>query len=907
MRLCRSSSESKVSNKSKKAEERANKSRSVHFDGSSSPNHYDEFNLEPISIIGRQQGQRQRALMDESDVFSSGDDGVPPQNGKKKVIHAKRPNNLLGNIRSKIKRRRSKSKYDVTPHEDEGFESGMERNGAITNGQPGNRDSYYADVEDVDDSPIKELAPLANVEDIEDPILENTDGDVNKEPIEPIEAAKELTEEERKIELRKHPFFKIHSHVNSGKGLIAMDRGGRSDPYLKCIHGQEKLFQTRVVQKTISPVWKENFISYVDNPFKPLTFQVYDKDLVGTDDFMGEATLDLTSLQLGKMTGLVLDLKNGDNEDLIKKNKKRKPLGAINIKISLTPISKEDMNEVLRAEKLNKGGKTKGLTWSAVVHVVMVQARDLIAMDAGDSSDPYCKISLGREKFKTKSISNTINPKWREGFDLYWYEEFDSELEMTIWDKDLGSKDDFMGRVRVNLKELAKEVTHNLWRDVENGKGQLNILVTISGTTKGDAPSNLAKWEDQLDSMQQSLVQKYKAANTFYKMKDVGHLIVKVFKAQGLHSADLGGKSDPFVVLELVNSRLQTNTEYKTLAPTWSKVFQFEVKDIHDFLDLTVYDEDKDHKYEFLGRVRVPLLRIRNNERRWYYLKDKKLRKPAKGDSPQILLEMFFVYNKFRAAIRTINPQQLKYEDKSDSKFKHAIFMRNLNRVKAATADYNPEIVFKEIRKILHWENPWKSAGCFVGFLLGVYFLELWMVTLALLIPFIKNIIVISVTGGWSTIQDDEDYDDDEEEVVTDGKDKDGEKKSLKEKMQAMQEVTLMVQNGLGMVAHVLESLGNVFNFSVPFLSWMAFVIFCIVTVILYFVPLRAIIFLWGINKFTKKLLRPRSIDNNELADFISRVPDNEELKDFRELQPPEEAVKKVVAKRRPMGDNDII
>lgn len=69
----------------------------------------------------------------------------------------------------------------------------MERNGAITNGQPGNRDSYYADVEDVDDSPIKELAPLANVEDIEDPILENTDGDVNKEPIEPIEAAKELT------------------------------------------------------------------------------------------------------------------------------------------------------------------------------------------------------------------------------------------------------------------------------------------------------------------------------------------------------------------------------------------------------------------------------------------------------------------------------------------------------------------------------------------------------------------------------------------------------------------------------------------------------------------------------------------------------------------------------------------
>lgn len=65
-----------------------------------------------------------------------------------------------------------------------------------------------------------------------------------------------------------------------------------------------------------------------------------------------------------------------------------------------------------------------------------------------------------------------------------------------------------------------------------------------------------------------------KAGNTFHKMKDVGHLMVKVLKAQGLHSADIGGKSDPFAVIELCNDRMQTNTEYKTLAPSWQKVFQ---------------------------------------------------------------------------------------------------------------------------------------------------------------------------------------------------------------------------------------------------------------------------------------------------------------------------------------------
>ncbi len=57
--------------------------------------------------------------------------------------------------------------------------------------------------------------------------------------------------------------------------------------------------------------------------------------------------------------------------------------------------------------------------------------------------------------------------------------------------------------------------------------------------------------------------------------------------------------------------------------------------------------------------------------------------------------------------------------------------------------------------------------------------------------------------------------------------------------MQAMQDITLMVQNGLGTLAHVLESLGNVFNFSVPFLSCLAMFVFAIATILLYFVPLR--------------------------------------------------------------------
>ena len=51
-----------------------------------------------------------------------------------------------------------------------------------------------------------------------------------------------------------------------------------------------------------------------------------------------------------------------------------------------------------------------------------------------------------------------------------------------------------------------------------------------------------------------------------------------------------------------------------------------------------------------------------------------------------------------RASIRTINPRQIKYEDRSDIKFKHAIFMRNLNRIKAATKDFDPEVAIVELK-----------------------------------------------------------------------------------------------------------------------------------------------------------------------------------------------------------------
>ncbi|MCJ8746826.1 hypothetical protein PDJAM_G00146110 [Pangasius djambal] len=676
--------------------------------------------------------------------------------------------------------------------------------------------------------------------------------------------------------------YQLDVVLKKGINLAIRDRGGTSDPYVKFKIAGKEVFRSKTIHKNLNPVWDEKVTLLVDNIREPLYVKVFDYDFGLQDDFMGSAYLYLESLEQHRTLDVTLDLKDPHYPD--------HDLGSLELAVTLIP-KEGDFREatMLLRRSWKRSSKYQSLRlsdvhrkaqlWRGIVSISLIEGRNLQPMDANGLSDPYVKFRMGHQKYKSKTIHKTLNPQWREQFDFHLYDEGGGFIDITVWDRDAGKRDDFMGRCQVDLSLLSKECTHKLDLPLEEGEGMLVLLVTLTASAAVSISDLSVNMLDDPHERRE-ILHRYSLLRSFHNIKDVGVVQVKVIRAEGLMAADVTGKSDPFCVVELSNDRLQTHTVYKNLNPEWNKVFTFNVKDIHSVLEVTVYDEDRDRSADFLGKVAIPLLSIQNGERKAYALKSKELTGPTKG---VIFLEIDVIYNAVKAGLRTLIPIEQKYIEE-EPRVSKQLLLQNFNRVRRCIMFLINTGCY--INSCFEWESPQRSICAFLLFIVVVWNFELYMIPLALLFLLAWNYVLIasgkdSRQGDVQAVEDllegeDEDFDRD---------DKDSERKGFMNKLYAIQDVCISVQSALDEVASYGERIKNTFNWTVPFLSWLAIVALCVATIVVYFIPLRYIILAWGVNKFTKKLRDPYTIDNNELLDFLSRVPSDVQVVQYRELK----------------------
>ncbi|XP_018524119.1 multiple C2 and transmembrane domain-containing protein 1 isoform X3 [Lates calcarifer] len=675
--------------------------------------------------------------------------------------------------------------------------------------------------------------------------------------------------------------YQLDIVLKKGNNLAIRDRTGTSDPYVKFKIAGKEVFRSKTIHKNLNPVWDERVSLHVETLRDPLYVKVFDYDFGLQDDFMGSAYLYLESLEHQRTLDVTLDLKDPQYPE--------HNLGSLELAVTLSPKEGDfrDATMLLR-RNWKRSSKyqsmrlsdvhRKAQLWRGIVSISLIEGRGLQPMDANGLSDPYVKFRMGHQKYKSKTIPKTLNPQWREQFDFHLYDEQGGYVDITVWDKDAGKKDDFMGRCTIDLSLLSKEHTHKLDLPLEEGEGVLVLLVTLTASAAVSISDLSINMLDDPHERHQ-IMQRYSLWRSFHNLKDVGVVQVKVIRAEGLMAADVTGKSDPFCVVELSNDRLQTHTVYKNLNPEWNKVFTFNVKDIHSVLEVTVYDEDRDRSADFLGKVAIPLLNIQNGERKAYALKSKELTGPTKG---VIFLEIDVIFNAVKAGLRTLIPIEQKYIEE-EPRVSKQLLLRNFNRVRRCIMFLINTGCY--INSCFEWESPQRSICAFVLFVIVVWNFELYMIPLALLLPLAWNYILIA--SGKDTRQDVQAVEDllEDEDEDFDKDDKDSERKGFMNKLYAIQDVCISVQNALDEVASYGERIKNTFNWTVPFLSWLAIVALGVATIIIYFIPLRYIVLAWGVNKFTKKLRDPYTIDNNELLDFLSRVPSDVQVVQYRELK----------------------
>ncbi|KAG6799268.1 extended synaptotagmin-1 isoform X1 [Apis mellifera caucasica] len=203
-----------------------------------------------------------------------------------------------------------------------------------------------------------------------------------------------------------------------------------------------------------------------------------------------------------------------------------------------------------------------------VLRIHVVEAKHLMKKDIGmlgkGKSDPYAIINIGAQEFRTKTIDNTVNPKWD-----FWCEfivekslgAYYNTVVAHLFDKDNAGQDDPLGRATIEVSRVKKKGNIDTWISLEQAKhGMIHLRLTWFQLSKNIVDLKAALVETQelrVTSMSTAL------------------LILYIDSAKNLPCVRGNKQPDVYLEASIGGNTKRTATMLRSCDPVWEQGFTF--------------------------------------------------------------------------------------------------------------------------------------------------------------------------------------------------------------------------------------------------------------------------------------------------------------------------------------------
>ncbi|KAG4134356.1 hypothetical protein ERO13_D08G152000v2 [Gossypium hirsutum] len=295
----------------------------------------------------------------------------------------------------------------------------------------------------------------------------------------------------------------VRVNVIEAQDLVPADKSRFPDAYVKVQIGNQILKTKPVQTRNMNPIWNEEFMFVAAEPFEDhLTFTVEDHAGPNKDETIGRTVIALNSIDRRaddrfvrtRWYNLEKSLSDAMDSDRAKKDKFHSRLhvcvcldGGYHVLDESTQYSSD----------LRPTAKQLWKSSIGVLELGILNADGLQPMKTRDgkgASDTYCVAKYGHKWVRTRTIVNSLNPKYNE---QYTWEVYDTATVLTVGvfdNSQIGgsdnTRDNKIGKVRIRIStlETGRVYTHCypllvLHPSGVKKLGELHLAIRFSSTS----------------------------------------------------------------------------------------------------------------------------------------------------------------------------------------------------------------------------------------------------------------------------------------------------------------------------------------------------------------------------------------------------------------------------------------